>query len=104
MKAFTYSKHGDSMDIIDVPIPEPANNAMRIRVHAFSFNPIDYKRRQGIMKDLMPEKQWPVIMGYDASGIVDAVGSDIKKFKKGDEVYVKIGYEFHAQVSYSLPF
>ena len=99
MKAFTYSQHGNSMDIIEVPIPETPKNAVRIRVHAFSFNPIDYKRRQGVMKDLMPEKQWPVIMGYDAAGVIDAVGSDIKKFKNGDEVYVRIGSEFPAQVS-----
>jgi NADPH:quinone reductase-like Zn-dependent oxidoreductase len=51
---------------------------MRITI-ACSFNPIDYKRRNGDMKSIAPERAWPVVTGYDAAGVISEVGEVRKK-------------------------
>jgi NADPH:quinone reductase-like Zn-dependent oxidoreductase len=57
-----------------------------IRVLATSVNAIDWKIRAGYVKDVFPVPL-PFIPGWDVSGVVEAVGSGVTKFKKGDEVY-----------------
>jgi NADPH:quinone reductase-like Zn-dependent oxidoreductase len=59
-----------------------------IRVHAASVNAIDWKARAGYVKDYIP-LPLPFIPGWDVSGIVEAVGSGVAKFKKGDEVHAR---------------
>eukprot|EP00756_Hemistasia_phaeocysticola_P037917 Hpha_TRINITY_DN16728_c0_g2::TRINITY_DN16728_c0_g2_i1::g.78343::m.78343 len=98
MQVFQYTKYGgpEVMEMGTAPVPDAPAGGYRVKVHAFSFNPIDYKRRGGVMKALLPDT-FPVIMGYDASGVVDAVGEGATKFKVGDEVYVRIGREYPSQ-------
>ncbi|ETI56601.1 hypothetical protein, variant 5 [Phytophthora nicotianae CJ01A1] len=57
-----------------------------VKVHAVALNPIDYKRRQGVLKMLLKEK-WPHIIGYDFSGMVTNCGDSVDKFAVGDEVF-----------------
>ncbi|MBB3770084.1 zinc-binding alcohol dehydrogenase family protein [Angulomicrobium tetraedrale] len=67
----------------EAPLPEPGPFDLRVRVLAVSVNPVDTKvrrRRAGT-----PEA--PVILGWDAAGIVDAVGAAVTLFKPGDEVF-----------------
>lgn len=96
MKAFVYNAHGDaSVMHIDekTPIPDLSilgDHAVRIKVHAASINPIDYKRRNGEMKAIRAEKRFPVILGYDCSGTVDAIGPKVSSLKVGDAVYTRI--------------
>jgi NADPH:quinone reductase-like Zn-dependent oxidoreductase len=59
-----------------------------ITVHAASVNAIDWKIRAGYLKDVFPVPL-PFIPGWDVSGIVEALGSGVTKFKKGDEVYAR---------------
>ena len=54
-----------------------------IHIQAAGVNPIDTKLRQG----LYPMDNLPVVLGCDGSGIVEAIGLDVSKFKDGDEVY-----------------
>jgi NADPH:quinone reductase-like Zn-dependent oxidoreductase len=51
-------------------------------------NAIDWKARAGYVKDYIP-LPLPFIPGWDVSGVVEAVGSGVTKFKKGDEVYAR---------------
>jgi NADPH2:quinone reductase len=68
----------------DVPKPEPGPNEVLVRVYATSVNPVDYKRRRaGPSSGLV----LPAILGYDVSGVVEAVGSAVQQFEPGDEVY-----------------
>lgn len=55
-----------------------------VNVKAVSVNPVDTKVRGGARQGDSDFKA-PLILGYDASGVVEAVGSDVTKFKKGDE-------------------
>lgn len=65
---------------IEIPTPEPRD--LLVRVKAISVNPIDYKVRSS------PQRQnQSRILGWDAAGIVEAVGKEVTLFKVGDEVY-----------------
>jgi zinc-binding alcohol dehydrogenase family protein len=64
---------------IDLPKPSPTGRDLLVKVEAISVNPVDYKQR----KQATSSK----VLGWDAAGTVEAVGSDAKLFKPGDEVY-----------------
>jgi len=64
--------------------PHPAADEVLVRIHATSVNPVDYKIRQsGSWAGVVP----PSVIGYDASGVIEAVGDAVKAFKVGDEVF-----------------
>ena len=65
------------------PKPEPKGRDIRVAVKAISVNPVDYKVR----KRAAPPEGETKILGYDAAGIVEAVGPDVSLFKPGDEVF-----------------
>ncbi len=69
----------------DVPEPSLSADSVLIDVWATSVNPIDWKIRSGIRQKDFP-LQLPAILGKDVSGVVRAVGSDIRTFKPGDRV------------------
>ena len=88
MKAVGYQKSlpiEDANALIDFEAakPEPKGRDIRVAVKAISANPVDYKVRK---RAAPPEGEYK-ILGYDAAGVVDAVGPDVTLFKPGDEVF-----------------
>jgi len=88
MKAVGYRKSlpiDDASSLVDFETakPEPKGRDIRVAVKAISANPVDYKVR----KRAAPPEGETKILGYDAAGIVDAVGPDVSLFKPGDEVF-----------------
>ncbi|WKA31224.1 zinc-binding alcohol dehydrogenase family protein [Bradyrhizobium roseum] len=88
MKAVGYKKSlpiedADSLFDFEAAKPEPKGRDIRVAVKAISANPVDYKVR----KRAAPPEGETKILGYDAAGIVDAVGPDVTLFKPGDEVF-----------------
>lgn len=88
MKAIAYQKaqpitHPEAL--IDVTLPDPVASGrdLLVEVKAVSVNPVDIKVRSGVNP---PEGEMKVI-GWDAAGIVRAVGSDASLFKPGDKVF-----------------
>ena len=67
----------------DAAKPEPKGRDISVAVKAISVNPVDTKVR----KRAAPPAGETKILGYDAAGVVDAVGPDVTLFKPGDEVY-----------------
>lgn len=68
----------------NVPEPMPGATEVLVKVHATSVNPVDYKiRRAGSWAGVSP----PAIIGYDVSGVVVDVGSEVQDFEIGDEVF-----------------
>jgi NADPH2:quinone reductase len=65
---------------IELPKPSPAPRDLLVKVEAISVNPVDYKQRK--MDSPMPR-----VLGWDAAGSVEAVGSEVTLFKPGDAVY-----------------
>ena len=89
MKAIRIHNYGapEVLKYEDAPRPEPQAGEVLVRVHAAGVNPIDWKVREGHMKDFWPH-EFPLILGWDLSGVVEEVGpATAGRFKKGDEVY-----------------
>jgi zinc-binding alcohol dehydrogenase family protein len=89
MKAVALTQYlpiNDPQSLFDTELPKPAapdNHNLLVRVEAVSVNPVDTKVRA---PKPQVEKN-PRILGWDAAGVVEAVGPDVKRFKPGDEVY-----------------
>ncbi|QRO00240.1 zinc-binding alcohol dehydrogenase family protein [Archangium violaceum] len=73
----------ESLLDVELPDPKPQGRDLLVRVHAVSVNPVDVKVRSPKDKTESP----PRVLGWDASGVVEAVGPDVKLFKRGDAVY-----------------
>lgn len=69
----------------ETPKPIPGERDLLVKISAVSVNPVDFKIRQNSAKDIVLET--PKIIGWDAVGIVEAVGEKVSLFKVGDEVY-----------------
>lgn len=88
MKAIYIRQFGDSktLEIGEVPTPEPGPDEMQIRIDHTSVNPVDWKIREGYLQSMMPH-EFPLILGWDAAGTVSQVGANVTSFAVGDEVY-----------------
>ncbi|WNC93909.1 zinc-binding alcohol dehydrogenase family protein [Paraburkholderia sp. FT54] len=86
MKAIGYTAKGgvEVLTDLELPMPEPGPRDLRVAVRAVSVNPVDVKRRRW---EDPSESQLPRVLGYDAAGVVEAVGSEVTLFSLGDEVF-----------------
>jgi len=88
MKAVGYTKSlpidaPDALVDFETAKPEPGPRDIRVAMKAISVNPVDTKVR----KRAAPPAGEHKILGYDAAGVIDAVGNDVSLFKAGDEVF-----------------
>src|SRR6266576_1825153 len=88
MKDIRIHKYGgpEVLQYEDAPRPKPQSGEVLVRVKAAGVNPIDWKVREGHMKDFWPHK-FPLILGWDLSGVVEELGKGASRFTIGDEVY-----------------
>lgn len=88
MKTVRIHEYGnaDVLRMEEMPVPQIAADELLIRIHAASVNPVDWKEREGYYKD-MHMHSLPFTLGQDFSGTVEKVGSSVKGFKVGDDVY-----------------
>lgn len=90
MKAFVvdkYQKKG-ALRLAEMPEPELRDNDVLVEIHAAGVNLIDSKLRDGEFKLIVPYRP-PFILGHDVAGIIVRVGSKVRRFKPGDEVYAR---------------
>ncbi len=83
-----YSKE-ITLELNDIPIPELHDNDVLIKVKAAGVNPLDLLILRGSIK-LIVDYQFPLTMGNELSGVVEAVGKSVAKFKIGDSVYTRL--------------
>ena len=90
MKAAYITRYGNINDvqIDEQPRPSLTENAVLVKVHAASINPLDLRVLEGEFKAILPVP-FPFILGNDFAGTVVEVGSKVSQFKVGDEVYAK---------------
>jgi NADPH:quinone reductase-like Zn-dependent oxidoreductase len=90
MKAFIVDRYGsaDRVRASEVPDPEMREDDALIQIHAAGVNPLDSKIRDGEFKLLLPYRL-PLILGNELAGVVIRVGSRVRRFKPGDEVYAR---------------
>ncbi|KJV47727.1 NADPH:quinone reductase [Pantoea sp. BL1] len=87
MKAIVYSQNGlpisdeNALYELDVAQPQPGARDLLVKIHAIAVNPVDTKVRNGAPTDK------PRILGWDAVGVVEAVGEAVTLFQPGDEVF-----------------
>ncbi|HAT1660667.1 TPA: zinc-binding alcohol dehydrogenase family protein [Legionella pneumophila] len=68
---------------LDVSVPKATGHDILVEIKAVAVNPVDTKVRRNVQ----PESQQPKILGWDASGVVTEIGSEVTMFKPGDEVW-----------------
>lgn len=90
MKAFITDRYGKNQPLRAGEIADPIlrEDEVLIQVHASSVNLLDSKIRSGEFKLLLPYKP-PFVLGHDVAGVVVRVGTHVKQFKLGDEVYAR---------------
>ncbi|AEO46863.1 NADP-dependent oxidoreductase [Rhodospirillum rubrum] len=79
----------------DAPRPVAASGEVLVRVHAAGLNPPDWYLRDGyraLPAEWRPDPAFPLILGTDVSGVVEAVGDDGGDFSVGDEVYAMVRF------------
>ncbi|MDT0567676.1 NADP-dependent oxidoreductase [Streptomyces sp. DSM 3412] len=89
MKAFVVEKYGkDGARAAEVPEPTVGERDVLVKVSATSVNPLDKMVRNGEFKQLLKYKL-PFVLGHDVAGVVTRVGSAVRGFAVGDEVYAR---------------
>ncbi|MEU5715178.1 NADP-dependent oxidoreductase [Streptomyces sp. NPDC020403] len=90
MKAIIYSRYGaaDVLEYGERPDPKVGPDSVLVKVRAAAVNPVDWKAREGYLQAGL-EAVFPVIPGWDVSGVVVQPGAAVYEFEVGDEV---IGY------------
>jgi NADPH:quinone reductase-like Zn-dependent oxidoreductase len=88
MKAFIIDRYSkmDPMRLGEMPEPELRDEDVLIEIHAAGMNILDSKIKSGAFKRILPYRL-PLVLGHDAAGVVVRVGSRVRRFKVGDEVY-----------------
>lgn len=89
MKAVRIHQFGGPEVLIveEIERPVPAPDEILVKVYASGVNPVDWVIRNGAIDALKPLMPLPMILGWDAAGIVEECGSDVTGFQKGDAVY-----------------
>lgn len=90
MKAFLLDRYAKNtqLRLADLPEPTPADDEVLVRIHAAGVNVLDAKIKTGEFKLVLPYRL-PQAMGHDLAGVVIRVGSRVRTFKAGDEVYAR---------------
>lgn len=90
MKAIVIEQYGnkDQLKEKEIKHPVPKENQVIVELHATSINPIDWKVREGYLKEML-DFDFPIILGWDAAGVVAEVGSSVTNFSVGDRVFAR---------------
>src|SRR5215211_9329674 len=89
MKAFVVEQYGtDGVRAAEVSEPEVGDGDVLVKVSAASVNPLDKMVRNGEFKQLLKHRT-PFVLGHDVAGVVTRVGSVVRDFQIGDQVYAR---------------
>ena len=88
MKAIRIHAYGgpEVLKYEDAPRPTLNDDDVLIKVVAAGVNPVDWKIRQGYMKDLFP---LPFVLGWDVAGVIEEKGKDVTNLEVGESVYAR---------------
>ncbi|WP_089962451.1 NADP-dependent oxidoreductase [Lentzea xinjiangensis] len=87
MRAITQNEFGGPgvLTLTDVPKPTPLPTEVLVKVHAAGVNPVDWKTRAG--GGMAGLQTFPLVLGWDVSGVVEEVGFGVTTLEPGDEVF-----------------
>jgi NADPH2:quinone reductase len=86
MKVFALQGFDQAPEVTEVDLPDPGTGEVRVRVRAASLNGFDLSVANSYLKGMM-EHRFPVVLGKDFAGEVDAVGPEVDGFQVGDRVF-----------------
>jgi NADPH:quinone reductase len=86
MKAIAITDFGSAVSLVEIPAPEPAEGEILVRVASSSINGFDLSVARGRLEGMM-EHRFPVVLGKDFAGTVEAVGPGVDGFAEGDTVF-----------------
>ncbi|MGY4859009.1 NADP-dependent oxidoreductase [Cryobacterium sp. AP23] len=86
MRVITLPEFGSALELAEIDTPQPAAGEVRVRVHAASVNGFDLAVAAGSLEGLL-EHRFPVVLGKDFAGIVDALGDGVTEYAVGDRVF-----------------
>jgi len=88
MRAVAISAFGgpERLALMDLSRPKPARGEVLLRIVAAGVNPIDWKIREGGIPGV--PHAFPLILGWDAAGVIDELGEGCQRFRKGDRAFV----------------
>ncbi len=86
MRALAISEPGASPAVMTVSTPEPGAGELLVRVQASSVNGFDVAVAAGMLQGMM-EHRYPVVLGKDFAGVVEATGEGVERFRPGDVVF-----------------
>lgn len=89
MRAYVVERPEAGFTQVDLPRPVPTAGQVLVRVCASCVNPLDTKIRAG--KAAHAKQPLPAVLGLDMAGVVEEVGSGVRAFRPGDEVYGMVG-------------
>ncbi|MBC1937812.1 NADP-dependent oxidoreductase [Listeria grandensis] len=90
MKAVIIENYGgkDVLKEAEVETPKAGAGQVVVKLAATSINPIDWKLREGYLKQMM-DWPFPIILGWDAAGVISEVGANVTDWKIGDKVFAR---------------
>lgn len=93
IRALATDNYGEleRLKVIELELPEPGQGEVRVRVRASALNPADYKAVTGKVK-FLHARNFPMVLGYDFSGTVEAIGSGVSYIATGAEVFGFLPY------------
>lgn len=100
MRAYMLESFAGPPRMTDVPVPEVSDHELLVRVHSVSVNPVDLAIASGGARDWL-EYRFPVTIGRDLAGVVEAVGSSVTRFSPGDRVFGYIAEDYAHRGSFS---
>jgi len=92
MKALAIRRYKAPMEMMEQPRPVPGPGELLVRVRAAGVNPLDYKIRDGVVKVLL-SFSFPLILGLDLAGDVEAIGPGVTNLTLGDAVYAHLDHD-----------
>lgn len=113
MKAVVWTRYGspDVLKVLEIPKPEPKENEVLVRIHAASISLADCEMRAMKLPVFLIRVMMRVYiglfrpkrirtLGQEVAGVVEAVGSSVRKFKPGDRVFASLGLQFGGYAEY----
>ncbi|MTD42122.1 zinc-binding dehydrogenase [Erwinia sp. CPCC 100877] len=90
MKAVVINQYGGKEELTeqDVTLPELKEHQVVVKEYATSINPIDWKLREGYLKQMF-DWPFPIILGWDVAGVITEIGSEVTDWQVGDKVFAR---------------
>src|SRR6266508_1370063 len=87
MRASAIDSYGETPNLRELPTPEPQRGELRLRMRAAGVNPMDWRVRDGAPAQFDQTARFPLILGLEGAGVVDAVGEGVEGHEPGEAVF-----------------